>query len=176
MKQDFSADKPSSKLVGDITYIPTSEGWLYLATVIDLFSRKVIGWALSERMTKELVISAMQMSITNSGIPKGAIFHSDRGSQYASYAFQDILREHGILQSMSAKGDCYDNACAESFFATIKKELIHRRQFKTRSKAKLEIVNYIVSWYNPERIHSALGDLSSMEFEQEYYAKTSIAA
>lgn len=176
LKKDFTAVRPGYKLVGDITYIPTEEGWLYLATVIDLFSRKVIGWALSKRMTKQLVINAMKMAITNEHISSGAIFHSDRGSQYASYAFQDLLREHRILQSMSAKSDCYDNACAESFFATIKKELIHRRRFETRSKATLAIVNYIVSWYNPKRIHSALGDLSPMEFEQAYYAKSPVAA
>ncbi len=176
LDKDFTADKPGLKLVGDITYIPTEEGWLYLATVMDLFSRKVIGWALSKRMTKQLVINAMKVAITNEGIHNGTIFHSDRGSQYASYAFQELLREHGILQSMGAKGDCYDNACAESFFATIKKELIHRNRFPTRSKASLAVVDYIVSWYNPERIHSALGDLSPMEFEQEYYARLLVAA
>ena len=176
LKQDFTASEPCQKWVGDITYVPTGEGWLYLATVIDLFSRKVIGWAISKRMTKRLVIDAMKIAITNERPAAGLIFHSDRGSQYASYDFQDLLREHQIRQSMSGKGDCYDNACAESFFATIKKELIHRRRFSTRSQATLAMVNYIVSWYNPKRIHSALGDLSPMEFEQEYYARLSTAA
>ncbi len=124
LQQDFTAQAPYEKWVGDITYIPTGEGWLYLATVIDLFSRRIVGWALSDRMTKQLVINAMNMAIINERPPEGVIFHSDRGSQYASYDFQDLLRENRILQSMSAKGDCYDNACAESFFATIKKELV----------------------------------------------------
>jgi putative transposase len=178
LQQDFTAQAPYEKWVGDITYIPTGEGWLYLATVIDLFSRRVIGWALSERMTKQLVINAMNMAIINEHLPEGVIFHSDRGSQYASYDFQDLLRKNRILQSMSAKGDCYDNACAESFFATIKKELVHRRRFSTRSEATLAIlnyINYIVSWYNPHRIHSALGYLSPMEFEQEYYEMLLVA-
>jgi putative transposase len=176
LQQDFTAQTPGQKWVGDITYVPTGEGWLYLATVIDLFSRKVVGWAISKRMTKQLVIDAMKIAIANERPAVGLIFHSDRGSQYASYDFQDLLREHQIRQSMSAKGDCYDNACAESFFATIKKDLIHRRRFSTRSQATLAMVNYIVSWYNPKRIHSTLGDLSPMEFEQEYYARLSSAA
>jgi putative transposase len=176
LRQDFAATAPCQKWVGDITYVPTGDGWLYLATVIDLFSRKVVGWAISKRMTKQLVIDALKIAITNERPAAGLIFHSDRGSQYASYDFQDLLREYQIRQSMSAKGDCYDNACAESFFATIKKDLIHRRRFSTRSQATLAMVNYIVSWYNPKRIHSALGDLSPMEFEQEYRAKLSMAA
>ena len=176
LQQDFTAQVPCRKWVGDITYVPTGEGWLYLATVIDLFSRKVVGWAISKRMTKQLVIDAMKIAIANERPAAGLIFHSDRGSQYASYDFQDLLREHQIRQSMSAKGDCYDNACAESFFATIKKDLIHRRHFSTRSQATLAMVNYIVSWYNPKRIHSTLGDLSPMEFEQEYYARLSSVA
>ena len=176
LQQDFTAQTPGQKWVGDITYVPTGEGWLYLATVIDLFSRKVVGWAISKRMTKQLVIDAMKIAIANERPAVGLIFHSDRGSQYASYDFQDLLREHQIRQSMSAKGDCYDNACAESFFATIKKDLIHRRRFSTRSQATLAMVNYIVSWYNPKRIHSTLGDLSPMEFEPESSARLSSAA
>ncbi|MCK9223257.1 MAG: IS3 family transposase [Limnochordia bacterium] len=142
---------------------------LYLATVIDLFSRRVVGWALSARIGKELVIDAMNKAITNERPLEGLIFHSDRGSQYASYAFRDLLSEKNIQQSMSAKGDCYDNACAESFFATIKKELIHRRRFSTRSEATLAVVNYVVCWYNPHRIHSLLGDMSPQGYEQNYY-------
>jgi len=169
LKQNFKADAPGQKYVGDISYIRTDEGWLYLATVIDLFSRKVVGWALGARMTKQLVIDAMNQSIMHERPSEGLIFHSDRGSQYASYDFQDLLRDNGIQQSMSAKGDVYDNACAESFFATIKKEVIYRRKFKTRSQAKLAIINYIIIWYNSKRIHSYLNDLSPMEFEQQYY-------
>lgn len=147
-----------------------------MAAVVDLFSRKVVGWAISERMTKQLVIDAMGMAMTNEHPAARLIFHTDRGSQYASYAFQDFLRAHQIRQSMSDTGNCYDNACAESFFATIKKELIHRRRFLTRATAALAIVNYIVAWYNPKRIHSALGDLSPMEFERQYYNRSVVAA
>jgi putative transposase len=145
LQQDFTASAPCQKWVGDITYVPTRESWLYLATVIDLFSRKVAGWAISECMTKQLVIDAMEMAITNEHPEAGLIFHSDWGSQYASYDFQGLLRAHRVKQSMSDRGDCYDNAWAESFFATIKKDLIHRRRFSTRSEATLEMVNYIVS-------------------------------
>lgn len=148
LKQDFETDAPCQKLVGDITSIHTEEGWLYLATVIDLFARKVIGWALGDRMTKQLVIDAMNQAIQHEKPPKGVIFHSNRGSQYASYDYQGLLRQHGIRQSMSAKGDCYDNACAESFFASLKKECIHRERFKTRSEARLATVDYIVR-YSP---------------------------
>lgn len=176
LKQNFMADAPCQKWVGDITYVRTDEGWLYLATVVDLFSRKVVGWALSARMTKKLVIDAINQAIRHESPSEGLIFHSDRGSQYASYDYQDLLRAHGIRQSMSAKGDCYDNACAESFFATLKKELIHRRHFKTRSQACLAIINYIVSWYNSKRIHSYLDDLSPLQFEQQYYKSLKLPA
>lgn len=169
LEQDFHADAPCQKWVGDISYIRTKEGWMYLAAVIDLFSRRVVGWALAARMTKELVLKAMRQAISHERPSQGLIFHSDRGSQYASYDYQDLLRDNGIQQSMSAKGDCYDNACAESFFATLKKELTHIKKFKTRSEAELAIVNYIVTWYNSRRIHSYLYDLSPLEFEQEYY-------
>lgn len=121
LKKDFTADKPFQKWVGDISYIATEEGWLYLAAIIDLYSRKVVGWALGARMTKQLVIDAMNQALRLERPPEGLIFHSDRGSQYASYDYQDLLREHGIRQSMSARGDCYDNACAESFFCNFKK-------------------------------------------------------
>jgi len=111
LKKDFTADKPLQRWVGDISYIATEEGWLYLAAIIDLYSRKVVGWALGARMTKQLVIEAMNQALRLERPPEGLIFHSDRGSQYASYDYQDLLREHGIRQSMGAKGDCYDNAC-----------------------------------------------------------------
>lgn len=168
LKQNFEADAPSQKYVGDITYIHTEEGWLYLATVIDLFSRRVVGWALGARMTKQLVIDAMNQAIQQQRPLEGLIFHSDRGSQYASYDYQALLRKHGIRQSMSAKGDCYDNACAESFFATIKKECVHIKHFKTRSQAKLAVIDHII-WYNAKRRHSYLGDISPLNFEREYF-------
>lgn len=175
LKQDFNAHAPCQKWVGDITYIRSDEGWLYLATVIDLFSRKIVGWALGARMTKQLVINAMKHAIRHERPSDELIFHSDRGSQYASYDYQDCLRDHGIRQSMSAKGDCYDNACAESFFATLKKELVHRLHFKTRSQASLAIINYIVTWYNSKRIHSHLDDLSPLQFEQQYCQSLQLA-
>ncbi len=175
LKQDFNAEAPCQKWVGDISYIATEEGWLYLAAVIDLFSRKVVGWALGARMTKQLVIDAMNQALRLEKPSNSFIFHSDRGSQYASYDYQDLLRDHCIQQSMSAKGDCYDNACAESFFATLKKELVHRRRFKTRSRAKLEIIDHIL-WYNSERIHSYLDDLSPIEYEQNYYSIMRLSA
>jgi len=168
LKRNFLADKPRHILVGDITYISTDEGWLYLAAVVDLFSRRVVGWALGSRMTKELVIKAMKQTLHHEQLEEGAIFHSDRGSQYASYYYQALLKEHNILQSMSSKGDCYDNACTESFFATLKKELIYRRSFKTRSRAKIEVIDYIL-WYNSQRLHSYLDYCSPMEFEKIYF-------
>lgn len=175
LKQNFDADAPNQKYVGDITYIHTEEGWLYLATVIDLFSRKVVGWALGDRMTKQLVIDAMNQAVRHWRPSAGLIFHSDRGSQYASFDYQALLRNNGILQSMSAKGDCYDNACAESFFATIKKECIHLRRFKNRNEAKLAIVDYIV-WYNAKRRHSYLGNISPLNFEQEFFLNSNYHA
>lgn len=134
LQKDFSAEAPSQKWVGDITYIPTAEGWLYLAAIEDLHHRKVVGWALGSRMTKQLTITALEQAIHRERPKRGLIFHSDRGSQYAAHDYQDKLREHGIRQSMSAKGDFYDNSPMESFFATLKKELIHRRRFKTREQ------------------------------------------
>jgi len=175
INKDFTANEPCQKWVGDISYIATEEGWLYLAAIIDLFSRKVVGWALGDRMTKQLVINAMNQAISLEKSSEGLIFHSDRGSQYASYDYQDLLEEHGIRQSMSAKGDCYDNACTESFFATIKKELIRRKRFKTRSWARLAVIDHIL-WYNSERIHSYLDDMSPMEFEQQYCSNMRLTA
>jgi len=167
LNKDFSAEEPCQKWVGDISYIATEEGWLYLAIIIDLFSRKVVGWALGARMTKQLVIDAMNQALKIENPAKGLIFHSDRGSQYASYDYQLLLREHGIRQSMSAKGDCYDNACVESFFATLKKELVYRERYKARSWAKLSIIEHI-QWYNSDRLHSSLDNMSPMEYVQAY--------
>jgi len=174
LEKDFNAERPNQKWVGDITYIPTDEGWLYLAAVEDLFHKKVVGWALDIRMTKQLAINAIEQAIIKEKPGKGLIFHSDRGSQYAAYAYQDKLVAHGIRQSMSAKGDCYDNACMESFFATLKKELIHGRRFRTRDEAKLMIIDYIETFYNAKRLHSALGYMSPVEFKKHY--RKSLAA
>jgi putative transposase len=167
LNQDFSANKPNEKWVGDITYIATDE-WLYLASIEDLFSKKVVGWSLGSRITKDLVISALEQATTRAKPDRGLIFHSDRGSQYASYEYQDKLRGRKIKQSMSRKGNCFDNACAESFFATLKKDIIHGKRFKTREEAKLMIIEYVETFYNYKRIHSSLGNMSPIEFEKEY--------
>ena len=174
LNKNFKAEKVNQKWVGDITYIPTQEGWLYLASIEDLYHKKIVGWALDSRMTKQLTLKAIDQAITREKPAKGLIFHSDRGSQYAAYDYQDKLRAHGIRQSTSAKGDCYDNACMESFFATLKKDLIHRRRFKTREEAKIAIINYIETWYNSKRSHSSLGYMSPMEYER--YHRQSLVA
>lgn len=173
LEQNFTAAKPGEKWCGDITYIATDQGWLYLATVMDLYSRRVVGWAFGQRMTKDLVIRAFRQALHHGDPQSGLIFHSDRGSQYASYAFQDLLRAHNVRQSMSKKGDCYDNACAESFFATLKKELIHRYRFQKRDEASLKTLDYIL-WYNSKRIHSRHNDYSPSEYEQLYYRQPSL--
>jgi transposase InsO family protein len=165
LKRNFAATKPNKVFVGDITYIRTDEGWLYLATVIDLYSRKVIGHSMSNRMTKDLVISALQKALKSRGYPKGVIVHSDRGSQYASNEYKSFLKKHGLVGSMSKKGDCWDNAVAESFFATLKKEYVRHIRFKTRIQAQLGVFDYIEAWYNNERSHSTLNWLSPSEFE-----------
>jgi putative transposase len=166
LNKNFNADGSNQKWVGDITYIHTQEGWLYLAAVEDLFHKKIVGWALDSRMTKQLTLKALTQAITREKPQRGLIFHSDRGSQYAAYDYQNRLREQGIRQSMSAKGDCYDNACMESFFATLKKELVHRRRFKTREEAKIAVINYIETWYNSRRAHSKLDNMSPIEYER----------
>jgi putative transposase len=164
--RNFKADKPNKVYVGDITYIRTDEGWLYLATVIDLYSRKIIGHKMSNRITKDLVISALLNALKSRGYPQGVIVHSDRGSQYASKDYKRILKQHNLLGSMSKKGDCWDNAVAESFFASLKKEYTHNTHFKTRAQAQLGVFDYIEAWYNNERSHSTLDWLSPNEFEK----------
>lgn len=168
LERNFKTNKPNAVWVGDITYIRTNEGWLYLATVIDLFSRKIIGYKMSNRMTKDLVISALSMALKARNYPTGVIVHSDRGSQYASNEYKAMLTKHGLLGSMSKKGDCWDNAVAESFFATLKKEYVYQTIFKTRTDAQLGIFDYIETWYNRIRFHSTLNGLSPMEFEAKY--------
>lgn len=175
LERNFIALKPNQAYVGDITYIRTAEGCLYLATVIDLYSRRVIGHAMSNRMTKDLVISALQKALRSRGYPKGVIVHSDRGSQYASNEYKRFLKAHGLIGSMSKKGDCWDNDVAESFFATLKKEYVHHTYFKTRVQAQLGIFDYIEAWYNNERVHSTLNGLSPNEFEyvnQDKFSKS----
>ncbi|WP_420795638.1 IS3 family transposase [Isoalcanivorax pacificus] len=165
LDQDFSADRPNVKWVGDITYLWTDEGWLYLATVIDLFSRRVIGWALSERMTADLACDALRMALWKRRMPRGVIVHTDRGSQYCSAAYQKLISQHRLLCSMSAKGNCYDNACAESFFHTLKVELVHGERFRTRQQMREAIFEYIEIDYNRNRRHSAIGYLNPEAYE-----------
>jgi putative transposase len=165
LQQDFSATAPNQKFVGDITYLWTDEGWLYLATVIDLYSRLVVGWAMSERMTAQLVCDALKMALWRRGMPTGVIVHSDRGSQYCSGAYQALIKKHGLVCSMSAKGNCYDNACAESFFHSLKVEAIHGERFATREKMRKTVFEYIEVGYNRTRRHSANGYISPEAFE-----------
>jgi transposase InsO family protein len=167
LNQEFEQASPNAAWVSDITYVWTDEGWLYLAGVLDLYSRRVVGWSMSERMTSELVVSAVQAALRQRCPEAGELLHhSDRGSQYASAAFQAVLREHEITCSMSGVGNCYDNAAMESFFATLKKELIHQERFVTRAQARQRIFEYIEVFYNRERLHSALGYQSPWRFEE----------
>jgi putative transposase len=167
LKREFTVPQQDSVWVGDITYIWTSEGWLYLAVVIDLYSRRVVGWAINKRMTRQLVMDAVLMATWKRKPAPGLIFHSDRGSQYCSNDFKNLLKSHGLRSSMSRKGDCWDNAVAESFFGTLKLELVFWETYKTRIQAKGSIIEYIEMFYNSQRRHSYLGYLTPMEFEKE---------
>jgi len=167
LNRDFAADRPNQKWVVDISYIWTREGWLYLAVVLELYSRRVIGWAVSKRMKRDLAIRALNMAIALRRPPKGCIHHSDRGSQYCSHDYQKLLRLHGFKVSMSGKGNCYDNAAMETFFKTIKAELIWRHSWPTRRAAEVAIFKYINGFYNPRRKHSALGWKSPLAFERK---------
>lgn len=168
LKRDFSPEKPDQSYVADITYVWTSEGWLYLAVVIDLFSRLVVGWSLSSRMTAAIVTDALGMAITTRQPGPGLIHHSDRGAQYASDAFQKMLSEHGYQCSMSRKGNCWDNSVAESFFGTLKSELIYQHKYESRAQAKAAIFEYIEVYYNRQRKHSTNGYLSPLNYEQKW--------
>lgn len=170
LQQDFTAAGPNQKYVGDITYLWTDEGWLYLAVVIDLFSRLVVGWAMSERMTAQLACDALQMALWRRHRPTGVIVHSDRGSQYCSGAYQQLISEHDLRCSMSAKGNCYDNACAESFFHSLKVEAIHGEKFATREAMRQTVFEYIEVDYNRTRRHSANGFISPAAFEANQVA------
>jgi transposase InsO family protein len=163
--RNFTAAAPNLVWTGDITYVRTAQGWLYLAVVIDLFSRKVIGWAMGSRVNSELVVRALRMAIAARRPGPGLIFHSDRGSQYAGHLFQRVISRFGFRPSMSRKGDCWDNAPTESFFATLKKELIRNIIYLTRGNAMNEIFRYIEGYYNIVRLHSTLGYLAPNEFE-----------
>lgn len=167
VEQDFSSPAPNRLWVSDITYVWTLEGWLYLAIILDVFSRQIVGWSMNQRMTKDLVLNALKSALGRRKIPSGMIFHSDRGSQYAARAVGEFLKQRNIQQSMSKKGDCYDNAMAESFFSSLKREFIYPFQvFKTRNEAKRSIFYYIEIFYNKIRKHSAIGYLTPVQFEQ----------
>lgn len=169
LNQDFTASKPNEKWVTDITYISTSEGWLYLASVLDLFSRKIVGWHTSDRMTKELVIQALKQAHGRQQPIGEVLHHSDRGSQYASHDYQKQLKVYSMKGSMSRKGNCYDNACIESFHSIIKKELIYLNKYETREEAEKDIFEYIEVFYNNERIHSSIEYCTPAEFEENYH-------
>jgi len=157
------------RYVGDITYINTWEGWAYLATVIDLASRKVVGWALADHMRTELVEDALSMAFANRAPEAGVVFHSDRGCQYTSKNFADVARANGVVLSVGRKGECWDNAVAESFFATIKRELIDTRSWPTRAGLRRHVFEYIEGWYNTRRLHSSLGYLSPVQYEAQLH-------
>jgi len=165
LERNFTADAPNTLYVGDITYIPTREGWLYLAVVIDLFSRAVVGWSMGSRITAGLVRAALTMAIRTRNPGRGLIFHSDRGSQYASACYRKLLDQHGIRASMSRKGNCWDNAVAESFFHTLKIECVHHGDYATRGAARASIFEYIEVFYNRQRSHSTLGYQAPLVFE-----------
>lgn len=171
LNQEFKASRPNEKWVTDITYIWTKEGWLYLAVVLDLFSRKVVGWSMDETMEKGLVMNALNMALKVRQPQKGLLHHSDRGSQYASLEYQKLLRDQQITCSMSRKGNCYDNAAMESFFATLKQELVYHQQYESRKQAKQDIFEYIEVWYNRMRRHSSLDYISPAMYENiNHYA------
>ena len=168
VNRDFSAEVPGAKMVGDITYIPTWEGWVYLASVIDCATRRVIGWAMDDNYQTPLITKAIRMAARNLSLPEGAIFHSDRGSNYTSGEFAGVLEELEIRQSVGRTGICFDNALAESFYASLKVERVHRTVYPTRKKAMLDIARYIELRYNRTRLHSALGYRTPQEVHNEY--------
>jgi transposase InsO family protein len=165
LARQFTATAPNEKWLTDITYVRTRQGWLYLAAVLDLFSRRVVGWAMEPYLTDKLTIKALQMALTNRQPPAGLLHHSDRGSQYASGDYQQLLAEAQALASMSRTGNAYDNAPMESFFASLKTELIHHRHYQSRRQAKSDIFEFIEVFYNRQRLHAAIGYKSPAEFE-----------
>lgn len=168
LNREFTADGPNQKWVADITYVPTEEGWLYVAGVLDLFSRKIVGWDMSSQIDATLVERALRMALYQRHPGKGLLHHSDRGVQYASHQIRNILAANQVQVSMSGKGNCYDNAVIESFWGTLKNEWVHHQKYKTRSQARTDIFGYIEGFYNTVRLHSTLGYLSPSEFEANY--------
>lgn len=168
LNRDFIATAPNQKWVGDISYVWTEEGWVYLAVVIDLYSRAVVGWSIQPTMTRQLVCDALMMAMWRRGFPRKVLFHSDRGSQYCSNDYQNLLKAYGFICSMSRKGNCWDNAVAESFFHTLKTELIYSERYATREIAKQSIFQYIEVYYNRIRRHSVIGSIAPEMFENQY--------
>ncbi len=167
LNRQFEALAPNRKWVADFTYLWTAEGWLYIAAVVDLFSRRVVGWSMQATMTAQLVTDALVMAIWRRGKPEAVLHHSDRGSQYTSEPFQRLLTEQGVACSMSRSGNCWDNAAMESFFSSLKTERTARTTYRTRDQARADVFDYIERFYNPRRRHSTLGYLSPMEFERQ---------
>jgi putative transposase len=165
LEQQFEASAPNRKWVADFTYVWTAEGWLYVAAVLDLFSRRVVGWSMSAAMTAELVTDALRMAIRRRGRPRALLHHSDRGSQYTSAAFQRLMAAHGVACSLSRAGNVWDNAVMESFFSSLKVERVARKVYRTRNEARADVFDYIERFYNPRRRHSTIGYRSPMEFE-----------
>jgi transposase InsO family protein len=165
LQQDFSAQRPNEKWVSDITYVATDEGWLYVAVVLDLYSRLVVGWAMSDRMSATLTCDALRMAVFRRHRPRGVVVHSDRGSQYCAREYRQLLKHSGLICSMSARGDCYDNAAMESWNHSLKVEAVHGERFVTRAQARSQLFEYIEIYYNRQRLHSSLGYQSPAEYE-----------
>ncbi len=168
LEQDFEVDSPNQAYVSDITYVPTRQGWVYVCTVLDLFSRKIVGWSMSDSLESKIVKDAIKMTCMTRQIHADTIFHSDRGSQYTCSKVRKMLENYGMTQSMSLSGCCYDNAVAESFFATLKKELVHKADFVSRNQAQSSIFEYVEVFYNRVRMHSSLGNKSPVCYENEW--------
>ncbi|EIV1068252.1 IS3 family transposase [Salmonella enterica] len=171
LQRQFNPDAPDERWVTDITYIRTHEGWLYLAVVVDLFSRKVIGWSMQPRMTKEIVLNALLMALWRRNPQKAVLVHSDQGSQYTSYEWQSFLKSHGLEGSMSRRGNCHDNAVAESFFQLLKRERIKKKIYGTREEARSDIFDYIEMFYNSKRRHGSSDKMPPTEYENRYYRR-----
>jgi putative transposase len=174
VQRNFTASAPDQLWVADITYVPTLEGWLYLATVLDAWSRRIVGWAMADTLRTELVVDALNMAVWNRRPAIGVVHHSDRGAQYTSVAFSRRCRDAGVAPSMGSVGDAYDNALVEAFFASLKTELLMRHSFATRKAARLALFDYIEGFYNSHRRHSALGYLSPAEFERRWWRRPEI--
>jgi putative transposase len=168
LDQQFEADEPGQKWVSDITYVPTQKGWLYLAAIMDLYSRRIVGWAMDKTLASSLVQQALEMALAGRLLKAGLLHHSDRGSQYASHEYRELLAAHKMVASMSRTGNCYDNAAMESFFSTLKCERVHHRDYATHDEARQDLFAYIELFYNRKRRHSALGYLSPVQYEQQH--------